>query len=318
MATKIFRCTLAVLLVLSRMAAQEKGGTSDPTPSNHKISEAANKLLRKPRLGSAELTWADGRKQKGHILRVTDQFIAFQTDFRRSACTNVELSEIADVKFFHAPGEPGAGSDVANVVEGVFLVAFLAPFMVADAVAELFRQTPLKPLRGTWEASGPSHGHLSSRLEFTGNKVVYRTTIRKLGRWSVERGEVHLAVDGEPEWITSFHFECEELVLDNPAERFWERRNRSHPAAPIVGDWHGRQTRLTIEPDGSLVEEKDMVREGTFQNSSTSVSMHWADSTGPGGAEWAAQIAHRHIVVSIGGATTEYHYLKPSFVELDL
>ena len=61
-----------------------------------------------------------------------------------------------------------------------------------------------------------------------------------------------------------------------------------------------------------------MVREGTFQNTSTSVIMHWADSMGPGGAEWTAQIAHRHIIVSIGGATTEYHYLKPSFVDLDL
>ncbi len=304
--------------MLSLMAGQEKGGASDPAPPNHKISEVANKLLRKPRLGSAQLTWTDGRKQKGRILRVTDQFIAFQTDFRPPACQNVELSEIAGVKFFHARGEPGTGPDVANVVGGVFLIAFLVPYMVADAVAEPLRQTPLKPVRGTWEASGPSHGHLMSSLEFTGNKVVYRTTVQKRGRWSVERGELHLAVDGEPEWITSFHFECEELVLDNPAEKFREWRNRSHPAAPIVGDWHGRRTRLTIEPDGSLVEEKDIVREGTFQNSSTSVNMHWADSAGPGGAEWAAQIAHRHIMVSIGGATTEYHYLKPSFVELDL
>jgi hypothetical protein len=300
------------------MAAQEKGGASDPAPPNHKISEAANELLHKPRLGSAQLTWADGRKQKGRILRVTDQFIAFKTDFHPSACKNVELSEIAGVKFFHAPREPGEGSDVANVLGGVFLVVFLVPYVVADAVAEPFRQTPLKPLRGTWEASGPSHGNLRSSLEFTGNKVVYRTTIREQGRWSVERGELHLAVDGEPEWMIPFHFECEELVLDNPAEYFREWGNRSHPAAPIVGDWHGRQTRLTIEPDGSWVEEKDMVREGTFQNSSTSVNMHWADSAGPGGAEWAAQIAHRHIVISIGGATTEYHYLKPSFVELDL
>jgi hypothetical protein len=318
MATKIFGRTLVGLLVLSRMAAQEKGGDSDPDPPNHKISDAANKLLRKPRLGSAELTWADGRKQKGRFLRVTNEFIAFQTDFRRSACENVALSEIADVKYFRAPGEPGAGSDVARVVGGVFLMAFLVPYVVADAVAEPFRQTPLKPLRGTWEASGPSDGHVGSSLDFTGNKVVYRTTIRKRGRWSIERGELHLAVDGEPEWITSFHYECEELVLDNPAEKFREWGNRSRPAGPIVGDWHGRQTRLTIDLDGRLFEEKDVVRDGTFQNTSASVNMHWADSTGPGGTEWTAQIAHRHIVVSIGGATTEYHDLKPSFVNLDL
>lgn len=318
MTTKIFRYTLLGLFVLSLMAAQEKGGASDPAPPNHKISEAAGKLLRKPRLGSAQLTWANGRKQKGRILRVTDQFIAFETDFRRSACKNVELSQIADVKFFPGPGHPGPGSEVGNVVGGVFLVAFLAPFMVADAIAEPFRQTPLKPLRGTWQSGGASHDPLYSTLEFTGNKVVYRRTIRKRGRWSVEDGDLHLVVDGEPGRITSFHFECAELVLDNPAEEFREWGNRSHPAAAIVGDWHGRQTRLTIEPDGSLVEEKDMVRKGTFQNSSTSANMIWDDSTGPGGAEWTAQIVHRHVVVSVGGTKTEYHHLKPSFVEMDL
>ncbi len=298
--------------MLSRIAAQEKGGALDPTPPNHKISESVDKLLRKPRLGSAQLTWADGRKQKGRILRVTDEFIAFATDFLPSACKNVELSEVAGVKFFHAPG-----SDVAYLVGELFLAAFFAPFLVADGVAEPFRQTPLEPLRGTWKASGRSHGLLTSSLEFTGNKVVYRTTIRKRGRWSVERGELHLAVEGEPEWITAFHFVCDELVLDNPVEYFREWTKRSHPAAPIIGDWRGHQTRLTIEPNGSLIEEKDMVQKGTFQNSSTSVNMHWADSAGPGGAEWVAQIAHRHIVVSVGGATTEYHYLKPSLVELD-
>ena len=65
-----------------------------------------------------------------------------------------------------------------------------------------------------------------------------------------------------------------------------------------------------------MTEQQWEVRKGTFENSATSVNMHWTDSTGPGGAEWIAQIKHRHILVSVGGVLTEYHYVPPG-IELD-
>jgi len=65
-----------------------------------------------------------------------------------------------------------------------------------------------------------------------------------------------------------------------------------------------------------VTEQQWEVRKGTFENSATSVNMHWTDSTGPGGAEWIAQIKHRHILVSVGGVLTEYHYVPPG-IELD-
>jgi hypothetical protein len=56
------------------------------------ISTSVIKLLQKPRLGSAQLTWRDGRTQKGIIIRVTDQFIAFETTQGPRVCENVGLS----------------------------------------------------------------------------------------------------------------------------------------------------------------------------------------------------------------------------------
>jgi hypothetical protein len=310
----MWQYTLVGLLVPSLMAGQEKGGGSDRSAPNNKISEAVIKLLRKPRLGSAQLSWRAGRTQKGRILRVTDQFIAFETSQRPRACENVELSEIAAVQSLHTPGEPGAGSHVADVL---LFSAFLAPFYVADAIANPFKRIspPIKPLRGSWEGGG-SRGIPESSLEFTGGTVRYRTTTSKRGRWRVEHGKLHLTLDGEPEWIGSFHFECGELVLDNPLEVFREWGNRSHATAPVVGDWHGNDFWLNLKADGSLAEQKFWVREGTFENTSTSVRMQWNDSTGPGGAEWIAQIKHRRIVVSVSGVTRKYHYVPP--FELDL
>jgi ribulose kinase len=70
-------------------------------------------------------------------------------------------------------------------------------------------------------------------------------------------------------------------------------------------------------PDGSVTEQKWEVRKGTFENSPTSVKMHWTDSTAPGDAEWIAQIKHRNILLNVGGVLMEYHYVPPG-IELDL
>jgi hypothetical protein len=133
----------------------------------------------------------------------------------------------------------------------------------------------------------------------------------------VEHDKLHLMLDGEPEWIGNFHFECEELVLDDPHQVFRVWDNRGHAVAPIVGEWHGHNLSLNLQADGSLAEQKFVVRKGTFENTSTSVKTHWSDSTEPGGEEWIAQIKDRRIVVTVSGATTKYHFVPPSIFEWD-
>jgi len=130
------------------------------------------------------------------------QFIAFQTNTRPAACENVELSKIATIQWFPTPGEAGAGSRAA---EGLFLRAILAPFYIGDAIADPFKRIspPLKPLRGPWE-----------RL-------------------------LRMTFDGEPDSVTAFHFDCGELILDNPETKFREWSDRKRATPPIVGDWHG-------------------------------------------------------------------------------
>ena len=283
---------------------------------NSQLSDAARKLVSKPRLGSAQLTWADGRTQKGRIVRVTDQFIAFETNVRPAACENVELSKVAAVHWFRTPGEGGAGSRAA---EGVFLGAILAPFYIGNAVTDPFKRIspPLKPLRGYWEFSGPSAGVLKRSLVFTDNTVQYRAITSKRGRWSVEQDLLHLTFDGEPESVTSFHFDCGELILNNPTSAFRESSDRKRATSPIVGDWHGSNYNLDLKSDGRATEQRWEARKGTFENRVATVKMHWTDSTAPGGAEWIAEIKHRHILVSVGGVLMEFHYVPPG-IELEL
>jgi hypothetical protein len=283
---------------------------------NSQLSDAAQKLLNKPRLGRAQLTWADGRTQRGRIVRVTDQFIAFETNIRPPVCENVELSKVAGVQWLRTPGEGSAGSRAAGIV---FVGAILAPFYVGHAAADPFKRIspPMRPLSGSWERNGPSRGGLKSSLVFRGNTVQYRAITGKRGRWSVERGLLRLTFDGEPDWVTSFHFDCGELILDNPTSKFREVSDRHRATPPIVGDWQGSEYTLNLKSDGSVTKQKAEVRNGTFENNATSVKMHWTDSTGLGGADWIAQIKHRHIWVSVAGVFMEYHYVPPG-IELDL
>jgi hypothetical protein len=305
------RRALAGLAIPALLAGQEKDAGSNST-----VPESVRKLLQNPRLGVAKLTWKDGRSQEGQVVRVTNQFIAFSTIRKPKVCEIVALSEIAEVQPLKKPGEAGAGSYVAMAV--LFGVIF-APFAAADVISNPFKRMspPKKPLRGLWENRG-SRRIPQSSLEFIGDTIQYRSRASRRGRWSVENGKLHLMLDGEIERISLFHFQCGELVLDNSREVFREWSNRSRATAPILGDWHGVNVWLNLKGDGTLVEEKFSVRRGTFENTSSSVRMHWTDSLGPGGPEWTADIKHRRIVVSINGVATKYHYVPPSIFNLDL
>jgi len=75
---------------------------------------------------------------------------------------------------------------------------------------------------------------------------------------------------------------------------------------------------FTLQADGGLQEHKIIERQGTFEKTKTTVTMHWSDPLGPGGETWMAHIRHRAIVVSIGGATTEYQFAPAFFKGLVL
>jgi hypothetical protein len=211
------------------------------------------------------------------------------------------------VQSVQTPGD----QDVVSPVDEVALFAVFLPFFVADAVVEPFKRVspPMRPLRGTWE-SGGSRAMPKGSLEFTGDTVKCRSMTSKRGHWSAENGRLHLTWDGEPEWVGRFHFECGNLVVENPSEVF-TASNGSQVTAPIVSDWYRNDHYLNLKPDGSVTEQKFWTRSGTFENSSTGVRMHWTDSTGPGGGEWIAQIKHRRIIVSVSGVTAKFHYKPP-------
>lgn len=283
------------VLSLSLIVGQDSGGSA--------LSASVTKLLRKPRVGIVILTRRDGQLQGGRIVRVTDRFVAFQPDVRLSGCRNLQLSEIDSIKWLRAPG---TGHVLKDAPEMALFTVFVAAVTIADAVAYPFERLspPLKPLSDSWVAR-------DSSLEFRGDGVKYQRMTRKRGHWSVEANRLHLVVEGEPETVVPFHFDCGAVVLDNHAAVFRDFSQPSPAREPIIGDWDLRGERLNIRPDGTFSEEDTETREGTFTNTTSSVTIQWKDSTGPGGAQWVAPIRHHHIVISVGGVTTEYHYVPP-------
>jgi hypothetical protein len=267
------------------------------------LSEAAKKLLHKPRTGDARLTWPDGRKKDGQIIRVTDQFVTFEAK-NRSSCEDVELSAIAEVRWLGARGQ-----DVGPYVEAALLWAFLAPFYLGYAIADPFRRIspPLRPLSGTWESIGDGG---KSTLEFKGLTVQWRTTVISHGRYFVVQDRLHFVPAGAPETVIPFRIQCRQLRLGSEVFGFWFAPR--HVAPPIVGQWGGSEATVNFKPDGTFEERKGEIRKGTFERTPTGLKIRW-----PEGEAWNAEIEHRHIVVRLGSQITKYRYVPPS-PELDL
>jgi hypothetical protein len=268
------------------------------------LSEAARKLLRRPRTGDARLTWPDGRKKKGQIIRVTDQFVTFEAK-NRSSCEDVELSKIANVHWLGTPRQDAAGRVEAAIVIG----AFAAPFYLGYAIADPFRRIspPLRPLSGTWESIGDGG---KSTLEFKGLTVQWRTTVISHGRYSVVQDRLHLVPVGAPETVIPFRIQCWQLRLGSELFGFWNAPR--HVAPPIVGQWGDAETTVNFKPDGTFEERKGDVRKGTFVRTAGGLDIHWSD-----GQDWTAQIEHRQIVVRLGSQVTKYRYVPPG-LDLDL
>jgi hypothetical protein len=316
MSIRICKRVVAVSLALCLPApAQETGKGSDTTAD---LSASVKKLLRKAWLGSAELTMRDGRTESGRIVRVTDEFISLATNPRPLDCEDVPLSAVTTVRWLPAPkvrGQPGATSEaVSDAVQMVFFGAFVwVPLLVEEPIATLFQRIspPLKPLSGSWDLDGSSHGDLQSTLEFQGRAVTERLSRRERGRWSVEERKLHLNTAGKPDRVTSFHVSCGTGLLLKPSSEVLQCTDCNGVTAPVVGDWRGGDYWLNLKKDGTFVEQRFDTREGTFTNTSTTLEIRWNDLSGPGGGPWTGRIEHRHIIVHVAGVTRKYHYNAP-------
>lgn len=285
------------------------------------LSKAARKLLTNPQLGEVELTWSDGRKERGRIAQVNNQFVAFVAGseariFQTSACENVELSKVADVRWRHVPGDDSA----SRLGNEIFLGALFAPFLIGDAVADPFRRMspPLEPLRGTWESTGRSFGGRKSTLVFEGSKVSRADLNAKRGRYHAERGRLHMTYDDGSGMVTAFGFKCGKLFLDNPSDEFSLSTIPHHVAAPIVGEWRGSRSNLNLKSDGSFEERKWETTDGTFEKTAARVTIHWAASQGSGIGEWFGAVKNHHLVFRVGATTVEYGYAPPGFYVDDM
>jgi len=246
--------------------------------------------------------FTDGRTQKGHIWRVTNQFVAFETSSLPRVCEDVDLSKVAAVRWL----------DKRPNTAGMALIwVWASPFVAVNAIVELFnfkgRSPQLKPIRGHWASAALLRGRPQSTLDFTGNTVQYRAASGTQGRWSVEEDRLRLSFDGEPESVTPFHFDCGDLVLGAPTNKFRDSRRHVRAEAPILGDWNAPGSSFFLNADNSAIEPKEEIRNGTFENDTDSVKMSWAD-----GVVWVAEIKNQHIVLTIGSAATEFHYVPPA------
>jgi hypothetical protein len=313
---RVCQRVVAVSLALCLPAsAQEKGEGSVATVN---LSVSVKKLLRNPRVGSAELTLRDGQTKSGRIVRVTDEFISLATYTGALSCEDVPLSAVTTVRWLptpKAPRQPGAASEAASyAVQMVFFGAFVwVPLFVEEPIATLFQRIspPLKPLSGSWDLDESSHGDLRSTLEFQGHAVTERSTSRERGRWSVEQGQLRLSTAGKPDRVASFHISCgTELVLESSSEAL-QCTGCNRVTAPVVGDWRGGDHWLNLRKDGTFVEQRFDTQQGTFTNTSTTLEIRWDDSIGPGGGSWTGRIEHRHLILRVAGVTRKYHYNAP-------
>ncbi len=176
---------------------------------------------------------------------------------------------------------------------------------------------PVAPLRGQWEHRETWRGRPRSSLTFRGSKVEYQETTRREGHWSADQKELHLNVPGESDSVIPFHFNCDELVFENPLETFRNLDKHAEGASPLVGRWTAERSNLALNPDHTFTDQRSVTQNGTFKSTPAGLTMRWDEPKLAGGAEWIGQIKKHHIVVAVNGVASEYHYLAPGW-ELDL
>jgi hypothetical protein len=267
---KLLQISLSILLIPALVAGP---------PDLLQLSRSAKALLKKPRLGTSEITWRDGTHARAEIVRVTDRFVTVKQGGNQT-CENVELSRIAKVDW-----EPSGGgiSDLGGEVIGsVLFAAASIPFLLVyipvslanheitgREAAEALLLVPVIPLfllwypigetkqaivshrvshepkLGSWQSSS---AHSVERIKLTNApknqfQIEEQLAAVRTGQYRFEESKLHLRYDDDrdPEIAVGAGFECNRLVTDDPKRlpTLYVQKAEGSAQPPIVGRWSG-------------------------------------------------------------------------------
>jgi len=307
---KLLRALVALALIPDLIAG-----------SDGKRPTSVSQLLLDPWNGQATLTFSDGTRREGAILRVTDQFVTF----RRSpqVCEDIELSRIVGIQW--SSGKQSASDTIGGVFTLLFAVP-LVPFAVPWALyAAVYRAShPTDPIWGDWESihhQTPGRTEID-RIQFEpNNRNATTQDPGDIRRTNVVIEEGTYRVDGETLHVTQltgglegdmpFHFECDALVAaaSTRVHRLTPSKVQPHTAyAPVVGEWieHwvGVPTTWEFKPDGVLhIKRIERPENGRFVRTKKSVKVTFP---GTAGEEWDVRVKSGRLFISNGGKVTEY------------
>jgi len=329
---KLLNIAVSILLIPSLVAGDQK------------LSHDAKALLKRPRLGAAEITWGSGTHNRADIVRVTDGFVALRSG-SGPTCENVEWARIAKVKWY----KPGHSEPYFPplaialliplipivVIEELFThpedigTAFeLIGLLPAYGVQALFSAAKRSighhdPKLGSWEAAHPQPGQGIERIKFDdrqGQRIERQVVAVRAGRYRLEDGKLYTRYDDDADNETSalIRFECDELVSTSPVYlRLRTHTVPDHAGAPIVGRWwkeHGVEGPDIWEfrADGTFQVERLLERSsGFYKKTDGTVDIQWT-SPSPGREAWHVGRKNGYLSI-VRGIETNAFKRRPQF-----
>lgn len=276
-------------------------------------------LLSKPRLGVVRLTRNDGTVLDGRLVRVTNQFVTFQS---KATCENVELPSIAAIKAIKTK-EPfkmaDAGGGIAWwLLSPVWLFAWLLSLSPDNH----------DPALGIWEpVFAPLDGSVT-RIQI-GSRIRRKRMLIRKGRYQIQGQKLLLKFEPFQEGTSSeqtlpFRFECTRLALDGQWLTVASAQLRP-ASAPIVARWHDARWYDTISkteaellawefrPDGTFQREtftQSDQEDGVFLRQGDGIHVQFRGNSRPDHEEdWKIRAKSGHLWITRDGGTTEYKHV---------
>ena len=163
------------------------------------------------------------------VSRVTTQFVTLR---EAKTCRNVEVAQIASVKW-----APNQGDPLGDTLTLIAMLVIESPVLIPLAIVELLgHRGEGNPLSGHWE-SIPSPDGMVSRIEgHYGGGFVRRSVSVKKGRYELIGQDLHLTYDTSgPVETVPIQFDCDSLMLGG--QKLSARLSSGPARPPIVGRW---------------------------------------------------------------------------------